>query len=194
MFRLLRRSTICFLLLVIWYGQGRATLVPRMSLDEMVDLSACVVEAKVGRSWSAWDPAHQFIWTHYEIEVHDWLKAGATGRTLILSEPGGTVDGLTMRIAGAVPYEPGEHVVLFLYRTPVGYLRVTGYGQGKYSVLATSSEQRIRANLAGAELVRREVPMAGTGAGPAVEHLDGIRLEEFKIRVRQAVARRRRVE
>ena len=75
MFRLLRRSTICFLLLVIWYGQGRATLVPRMSLDEMVDLSACVVEAKVGRSWPAWDPAHQFIWTHYELEVRDWLKA-----------------------------------------------------------------------------------------------------------------------
>ena len=51
-----------------------ATLVPTMSVEEMIDGSEVVVHGKVWRTWTDWDDAHQNIWTHYEILVADVLK------------------------------------------------------------------------------------------------------------------------
>jgi hypothetical protein len=39
-----------------------------------------------------------------------------------------------MNIAGAPVYRPGEQVLLFLHSMPNGFLRTTGWTQGKYTV------------------------------------------------------------
>jgi len=76
-----------------------------------------------------------------------------------VSEPGGAVNGVTMRIAGALPFESGEEVLLFLYRTPVGC-----GGQGKYTIeRPDAGKGRVRANLAQVELVE-PARNAATGA------------------------------
>jgi predicted metal-binding membrane protein len=159
-----------------------ASIVPRVSLDEMAGTADSIVEGRVVRSWAVWDAAHRFIWTHHELAVREWLK-GPAARAVIVSEPGGTVDGLTMRIAGVICFSASEDVVLFLYRTPIGYLRVAGYGQGKYGI---ASDGRVRAGASGIDLVR------ATGEHRTLkqrESLDGMPLSEFKSRVRAAVAR-----
>jgi hypothetical protein len=167
----MRRGVV--LTFVFGAALGHASLAPRMTLDQMADASECVVEATVLRSWPAWDPS-QFIWTHYELAVHEWFKA--TGApTILVSEPGGTVDGVTMQVAGTTLYNPGEHVLLFLRRTPIGYLRAAGNGQGKFTI--TPGNRVWAAN---------EV----TGYLQATaSHLDGMPLEQFKLRVRRAVDR-----
>ena len=38
---------------------------------------------------------------------------------------------MNLDVAGMVRYSPGEHVVLFLYRTPIGLIRTVGLAQGK---------------------------------------------------------------
>ncbi len=53
---------------------------------------------------------------------------------MTLSEPGGIVGDKGMNIAGAVGYQQGENVVVFLQRMPNGYLRTAGWSQGKFRV------------------------------------------------------------
>jgi len=75
----------------------------------MASGSEFIVEATVLRSWAAWDAAHRFIWTHYELSVIECLKAPvASDRTIVVSEPGGTADGVTMLAEDATTYALGE--------------------------------------------------------------------------------------
>ena len=77
----------------------RATIVPRLSLEEMVARSETIVSGQVTRVWTAWDSPHRFIWTHTEILVTHVAKGNRIEK-LVVSEPGGVVDGLGMQIAG----------------------------------------------------------------------------------------------
>jgi len=88
-----------------------------------------------------------------------------------------------MRISGAPDYAVGEEAIVFLYRTPIGYLRATGYGQGKFTVTA---HNRVHANLNGFELLKRD-----SSRGVSLSTLDGLTLTEFKGRVRDAIGSRR---
>ncbi len=83
------------------------------------------------RSHCAWDSKHKYIWTHYDFTVDDVLK-GPPESTITVSEPGGSLNGIHQQFSGALPYPLAEHDVLFLYRTPIGYLRTVGGPQGKY--------------------------------------------------------------
>lgn len=109
-----------------------AAIAPRLSLETMIDRSPVIVEGHVTKSWTAWDSAHRYIWTHYELRVADALRGSSSNLTV--SEPGGSLDGVNQGFSGSVGYAPGEHVVLFLFRTPAGYWRTTGGAQGKVTV------------------------------------------------------------
>jgi hypothetical protein len=110
-----------------------ATSVIQLSFEELVDHSEAIVSGQVTRSWAAWDSEHKFIWTHYEVAVSAVHK-GKPSATVIVSEGGGAVGDRVMTIAGTVTYQVGENVLVFLTRVPNGYLRTTGWGQGKYTV------------------------------------------------------------
>jgi hypothetical protein len=142
-------------------------------VEDLVNGSEWIVEGQVGASHSAWDTAHKFIWTHYDVRVLDSLR-GARQASITVSEPGGTLDGIEQSTSGTLPYFAGEHVVLFLYRTPIGYLRTAGAGQGKFTV---GPDGRARAGMAGLSLV-------GPQRGTPLESIDGLPLADFKQRVR----------
>jgi len=115
-----------------------AGIAPRYTLAGLAANSEVIVEGRVTRTWSAWDSNHKYIWTHYELQVADVLK-GAALAAVVVSEPGGALDGIHQLFSGAVPYSIGDHVVLFLYRTPIGYLRTRGGPQGKIVVQSRAS-------------------------------------------------------
>ena len=50
---------------------AQATLVPALSLRGLIDQSEIIVHGRVTRSWTAWDSAHKYIWTHYRLEIID---------------------------------------------------------------------------------------------------------------------------
>jgi hypothetical protein len=170
---------------LVMVGLCSATMVPRMSLEQLTDGSQIIVHGRIVRSWSAWDEGHQFIWTHHELKVIDPLK-GPAKPTVTFSEPGGTVDGVSMNIAGTPRFTPGEEAVLFLYQTPIGYVRTTGWGQGKYNI----SERRVHTNLRAVELVSPK-GAARRSAETSLEALDGMSLADFKTTVRSAIQNKR---
>jgi hypothetical protein len=153
---------------------GCATVVPPLSFDQLTDVSELVVSGTVTRSWAAWDSEHKYIWTHYELMVGSAHKGAATGR-VEFAEPGGTVTGAVMNIAGSVTYVAGDRVAVFLERMPNGYLRTTGWEQGKFNVDAAGRLHP--ASMHGGESV------VSAGSNPAavatVRALDGITVSEF---------------
>ena len=127
---MLRSARFAFVCLTL--GVSLATFVPSVSFHELVTKSTQIVTGRVVRSTTSWGSEHKFIWTRYEIDVDNVIK-GERQKTVIVSEPGGTLDGRTMSIEGAVAYAPGEHVALFLESFPSGDKRTVGWGQGKFS-------------------------------------------------------------
>jgi hypothetical protein len=103
-----------------------------VSFEDLVAKSDQIVTGTVGRSWTSWGSEKKLIWTRYEIHVEDVIK-GVREKTVIVSEPGGSLEGHGMRVEGAVPYEAGEHVTLFLESYPSGDKRTVGWTQGKFT-------------------------------------------------------------
>ena len=169
-------------------GAAEATMTPRLTLEGMVERSERIVQGRCLRTWSEWDAGRQFIWTHSEIEVSESLKGGPV-TTVTISEPGGRVGDLEMRIEGMPHYQPGEEMVLFVYRTPIGLWRARGLGQGKYRILAdpASGRRRVRGDVSGVALAEPARPTAGRGT--ELRQLDGMQLEDFKSRLRELIGR-----
>jgi hypothetical protein len=162
-----------------------ATMVPRLSLEEMVDRSELIVRGRSVRTWSAWDAKGQFIWTHNEIEVAETWKGGP-GARVIVSEIGGTVGDDAMQVEGVPQYQAGEEVVLFLYRTPIGYWRARGMGQGKFRVAAGG---KVRTQTGGAALI---APTGAVHRGTDLGQLDGASLDQLRSLVRALIPGGRR--
>jgi len=158
-----------------------AAVMPRVTAEELVAQSELIVRGHVTRSWSAWDSKHKFIWTHYEVAVGEMLR-GPHGATLIVSEPGGSVDGVNMQSSGAVPFAAGEDAVLFLHRTPIGYWRVAGGPQGKFTV---NREGRVFAGSLGVTYVD---PPGGAAPGTPLSTLQGIPVSDLIGRVGRLAA------
>ncbi|HTA42325.1 MAG TPA: hypothetical protein VK789_07760 [Bryobacteraceae bacterium] len=118
---------------LLWLSTANATTVPGLSFEELTDQSDLIVSGQINRSWTDWDSEHKYIWTHYALTVSSALK-GIAGATVDVSEPGGVVGNQGMNIAGAPAYQTGEQVLVFLHRMPNGFLRTTGWTQGKYTV------------------------------------------------------------
>jgi hypothetical protein len=153
-----------------------ATSIPRLSFEELTDHSEIIVSGRIVRSWCDWDTDHRFIWTHYELRISAAHK-GSPPQTVVVSEPGGVLGDRGMSIADAVSYQPGEQVVVFLERMPNGYLRTTGWGQGKYT-LDTAGRLRAGASLRGSDLIRT------TTAGTPLQTLDGMSVARLHARIR----------
>lgn len=183
------RPALLAALLLLGTSLSWATLVPRLTVEQMVDESASVVEGTVLRKWSEWDSAHQFIWTHYEIEVTDILK-GVVGSTVTVSEPGGEVGGMNMSIASVPTYEVGEQVVILLSPTEIGFFRTCGWGQGKFSVQDSGGQKTVSAPGFGAQIVDMPSKNGEKSIGTARKSLDGLSLSDFKSRLRALIQSR----
>lgn len=158
----------------------RAAVFPRVTAEELTAQSQAIVEGNIVRSWTAWDTEHKYIWTHYEISVADYLR-GSMGGTFTVSEPGGSLDGLTQQISGSVSYAPGETTILFLYQTPIGYWRSVGGPQGKFTV---DNQGRVH----GSSQANTFIDTPGAAAGTSLGSLEGMNLRDFKTRVRGIAA------
>lgn len=163
-----------FLLFPLFLSAGS---VPRLSLAELVAQSDFILRGRVARAWAAMDSENRFIWTHYQVQVSSTLK-GQQGAAIVIGEPGGTLNGMTLRVPGATEYAVGEDVTVFLYRTPIGYLRTTNYGEGKFTI---STDGRMHGKTGieiAAATFNHRAPEAAPGA--SVEGLDGMSWSAFR--------------
>jgi hypothetical protein len=166
-----------------------ATIVPRMSFEQIVGGSDTIVHGSVVKTWSAWGAEHRIIWTHYEIKVSESLK-GTAGVRVVVSEPGGEVAGVAMQVAGVPQYSVGDEVVVFTTVTPIGLSRTSGWGQGKFQVVSglSGAPPLVRSGVAGIRLVddARKTTTVDSNA-TEIPSLNGLTLDKFKLRIREAL-------
>ncbi|MBL8296617.1 MAG: hypothetical protein JNN08_32530 [Bryobacterales bacterium] len=159
--------------LLLWFcWQCAATVVPRYNLAQLTESSEWIVHGAILRSWTERKPGHQFTWIHHELKPVEILK-GRTQPRFVISEPGGELGGVRQVFSGTPRFRPLEEVIVFLYRTPIGYIRVFGLSQGKYTVRG----QRLAVDLQGI-----------TFAGPATarsENWNGAAVNDFKVHIRR---------
>ena len=82
------------------------------------------------------------------------MLKGQPGR-IVVSEPGGDGGRVRHVINGVPQLKAGEEVIVFLYRTPIGYVRIFGLSQGKLSAKSTDSQFRERIRRVAAPRSRR---------------------------------------
>ena len=143
-----------------------ATQVQYQSIEMMGESAQRIVRGTVTGTRPYWNESRTRILTETTINIAEDYK-GAGSANVRLVQFGGVVDDVRMTVAGALNWEPGEEVILFLEESLPGRHRVSGFSQGKYSV------QRDPAT--GEAFVRQ----AGLGA----TELSGASLEELQARM-----------
>ena len=130
-----RRSLILVSLLLALAVPLSAAQFIEMSFDQVAREAKYVVRGQVTETWTAWDDAHEVIYTYAPVRVTRYFGEAAGPDTLIVREVGGTADGYTMDAVGFPAIRRNEQVVLFLSEWDDGAdYRIHAYNQGKYLV------------------------------------------------------------
>jgi hypothetical protein len=124
-----------------------ATTVVPMGVEALTRASTQIVEARAIQSSAQWNPEHTLIFTYTRFEVSRTLK-GEAPKAILVRQLGGTVDGITQKVAGVRHWRPGEEAVLFLQPStlPDGALVVSGLMQGNFLVSRTPDGQAFVSN------------------------------------------------
>ena len=111
------------------------------SFDQVARGAKFIVRAQVIDTFSAWDDAHEVIYTYATLRVHRYFGETTGPDTLVVRNVGGTVDGYTQEAIGFPAVRRGEHVVFMLSEDGDAVLQIHGYNQGKYLVRDRAGEQ-----------------------------------------------------
>lgn len=110
-----------------------ATQVIQRTPQELAQDSQLVVDGKVSSVRSYWNEDHSKIFTEAVVAVGSTHKGGATA-TVRVVQPGGVVGNVRMTAHGALQWQKGEEVLLFLEPATPGAFQVAGFSQGKYMI------------------------------------------------------------
>ena len=130
-----RRSLILVSLLLALAVPLSAAQFIELPFDQVAREAKYAVRGNVIETWSAWDDAHEVIYTYATLRVSRYFGEATGPDTLVVREVGGTVDGYTQEAIGFPAIRRGENVVLFLSEwEDSADLRIHAYNQGKYLV------------------------------------------------------------
>ena len=107
----------------------------RAPFDQVARESEFIIRGTVEQTWSAWDDAHEVIFTYANVRVTRYFGEATGPDLLVVREVGGTVGDYTQEAIGFPAIRRGEQVVLFLSKWENGAeYRIHAYNQGKFLV------------------------------------------------------------
>lgn len=179
---MVRHGFVAFVVAVIAMiaSSGRASVVAALSLDELVGQSDVIAMGSI-ESLTVSRDARDRIVTDAVLRVErSWKGSSAPGSTVTVRRLGGTIDGISMQVAGEPALQKGGRILLFGRRSTQGsHLRPVGMAQGVLRVsLAADGAATVSPSNGGLSLVRRDQggvlrPSAPAVAGPvALESMD----------------------
>jgi len=143
-----------------------ATQVLYRSPQQLGAESALVVSGKVADVKSYWNASGTKILTETSITVDDSYK-GAAGRTVNVVQLGGVVGHVRMTVHGALSWNRGEEVLVFLEPFQDGAWRVSGFSQGKYNIVRDANGAPYIKNAPDTGVEIKGAPAATGLPGPA---------------------------
>lgn len=109
----------------------------QVPFDQVARESTYIVHGTVTNVYSAWDDAHETIFSYATIQVKNYISETTGPDVLMVREAGGTVGNYTQQAIGFPELREGEDVVLMLTKwDDSNDLRINAYNQGKFLVRA----------------------------------------------------------
>ena len=167
---MLSRLALFLLVLVVLPAQG-ATL-ELMTLEEMVQQSTAIVQARAGASRTV--RSGPLLYTVTELEVLEQWK-GKAARQLEVSAPGGQIGQLSQQFGGVPRLQPGSTYVAILWQGPSGRLHIIGLSQGLFKVRAQRDGQLLISRNPSSDLMLSPVSGQPVQAAPLAMPLDQLR-------------------
>ena len=137
------------------------TYVRELSAKQLGDQASAVVSGKVAGVRSFWNARHTKIFTEIAVQTEQTFKGSPpAGGTVTLLQLGGVVDNVRVSVQGALAWQPGEEVLLFLEPSNPGRYQVSGFSQGKLP---------IERDPATGEVFVRQIPLGAQDGVQAVQ-------------------------
>ncbi len=127
---------------------AQAATLEYLSMDDMISRSTAIVRGRVTSSNARLHGP--LVYTHYTIQVSEWLK-GAEAAQLDIVVPGGIAGGLRQSFPGAQELAAGGDYLLFLWTGKSGLTHVIGLSQGVLGVTKDAGGEVIASRPASAE-------------------------------------------
>jgi hypothetical protein len=176
-----RIAILMFVWLTAMQSTDATTLI-RLDLDDLTGESSAVVYGTIVASRVEWNSSRNLIYTVYTVLAQEYFK-NALGPVFELHEPGGTLDGIQLSVAGVPAFTVGQEAVLFVWTDPFGKHQVTGLQQGAFPVRTDPQT--------GAKVVERVVRLGSVRApNPAASASSRI-LAQFSTQIRSSAAKAR---
>jgi len=127
--------------MLAWSSRGRATLYVATPSDALIARADVVTLARVESCGAEWWAGR--ILTRAVLACEETFK-GAHAPALQLLVPGGTIDGIAMRVAGYPDVRAGDRAVLLLAQIHGAPHRLVGAAAGKLDVRIDGGVETIR--------------------------------------------------
>lgn len=129
-----RGAGVCLggaILLMLFAAPSAGTTVRKFTLAEVTSRAARIIEIKIAGATPRRDRLGRPA-TQYTANISESLKGDAQ-KTVDWTQPGGTIDGETLVIAGIPQFTAGDEMILFLSEESTAGLRLPiGLGQGAF--------------------------------------------------------------
>ena len=130
-----------------------ATQVLRTSVEQMTQRSDVILHAHVVGQRVEWNAEKNRILTLTTLKIIQPLK-GKIGKSIVVYQVGGTLDGVTYKIPGAIKLAKGEEVVFFGVRFR-DMIASYGMGLGKFVVSRRGKSATVLPHYGDIEFVTR---------------------------------------
>lgn len=187
-----RRTLVKLGLLFILALPLSASQFVEVPFHQVATESDYIVRGTIGQTWSAWDDAHEVIFTYATVNVSRYFGDVGGPQTLVIREVGGTVDGYTQEAIGFPVIRSGEDVVLMLSKwEDSADFRIHAFNQGKYMVRERGGREVLVADPSRQGEGRMGRNVEGGIRSDALEaEAPGLFIEEFALMVNDARAGR----
>ncbi|AKT41023.1 hypothetical protein [Chondromyces crocatus] len=122
-------------------GVAEASVSVAITLEELVESSACVVVATAHEQRSQWEElgGKRRIVTYTRLTVGQ-LVTGKPAKELWVRTLGGVVDGVGQLVSGEATLAPGAESLVFLHEISGGTMVVSAMAQGHFPVQRTPNQ------------------------------------------------------
>jgi hypothetical protein len=127
------------LLAIAGVGAARGETMLEMPLKAVVDASQLAVHGRVVDARSRWgDDRHSTIWTDYTVRIEEVLKGKAPGDTVVVTQQGGALEGVVLRVGSNPDLRVGDEVVVMLTRADFLKGMARGDSRPKYTIVGVA--------------------------------------------------------
>jgi hypothetical protein len=159
-----------------------ATTIEPRTVEELTRDSSDVLVGTAGTPRCVWNAAHTIIYTVTNVQIEQALKGKKSG-SIVVTQMGGTLDGVHTKVAGVRQFQTGERDALFLRPSvdmPGTYV-ITGLMQGRFAITISNGQEVASNGISGVTTYDRSTGELREFSGAEMP------LQQLKSRVKRAV-------